>query len=91
MCPYLSLYVRKLFPEPSSRLVCAVSILVAASLSCWWLIYTIQQKWINGIQNPQQVITYEDVASLPSFLRFEFDTLYPSANDSYLQVLPLWE
>jgi hypothetical protein len=67
MFSYLLRYLRKLFPDPRSQLACALVAALAFAGSVWWLVYTVQSKWIYGRDHPLQVVSYDAVQSLPSF------------------------
>ena len=44
----------------------------ALGVSLYWLIYTIQSKWLYGLAHPQQVVTFEKAKSLPALFGIAF-------------------
>jgi hypothetical protein len=92
MLDYLTRYLRKLLPDPRSRVASAIVALLAIALSLYWLVSTIQNKWIEGRRNPQQIVTFDQAESLPSFFGLGFDdsTVQQKPTESFFKVLPAW-
>jgi hypothetical protein len=83
--------MRGLLPDTRSQVACVFTALLAIALSVYWLIFTIRQKWIYGQQHPQQLVSYETVASLLSFFGLGFwDPHFGASASSYFAVLPSW-
>jgi hypothetical protein len=92
LCRSISHFLSRLFPDRSSRFIAAIAALLSLALSVWWLVNTIQSKWLYSISHPQQVISWEQAPSLPSFFEIAFvDGSAPwRGNASYYRILPIW-
>ena len=65
-------FIHHLLPDTRSQLAFAVAFLVALGVSLYWLIYTIQSKWLYGLSHPQQIVSYEKVKSFPALFGIAF-------------------
>jgi hypothetical protein len=65
-------FVHHLLPDTRSQLAFAVAFLAALGVSLYWLIYTIQSKWLYGLSHPQQIVSYEKVKSFPALFGIAF-------------------
>jgi hypothetical protein len=84
-------YLRRLLPDSGSKIAALITALLALSLSMYWLINTVQSKWIYGLSHPQQILSYETAASLPSFFGHAFTIgTADSPSTSYSSVRPDW-
>ena len=86
-------YVRRRIPDPRSRWAFLFALLGAVALSLWWLINTVQNKWIYSNQHPQQIITFERVTSLPALFGLSlvyYNYSVPADANLFRRVTPLW-
>jgi hypothetical protein len=95
MCFYIDRYVRKLLPDPRSRVASIFVAIIALALSLYWLVSTTRSKWLYGIAHPQQLVSYDSVASLPSFFGHIISNEIGVVNqdnisDSFFAVVPFW-
>lgn len=68
----LRAFVHHLLPDTRSQIAFAVAFLAALGVSLYWLIYTIQSKWLYGLSHPQQIVSYEKVKSFPALFGIAF-------------------
>jgi hypothetical protein len=90
MCSSFRRYLLKLLPDPRSQFACIVSAVVALGLSIYWLVNTVQSKWLYGYTHPLQIVSFEPALSLPSFFSLGFFDEYSNVTGKYFKVLPLW-
>lgn len=65
-------FVHRLLPDTRSQIAFGVAFLAALGVSLFWLIYTIQSKWLYGLAHPQQVVSFEKAKSLPALFGITF-------------------
>lgn len=80
-------WLSALFPDRRSRYIAVLVFALALSVSLYWLIWTIQRKWIN--EPIIQSISYEHVGSLPAMFGFMFSYSVPADYTYARKVIPL--
>ena len=80
-------WLSALFPDRRSRYVAVLAFLLAVAVSLYWLVWTIQTKWLN--EPTIQSISYERVGSLPALFGLMFSYSVPADYVYARKVIPL--